>query len=412
MPRNVLQALLTLVLAASARAATPADQAVLTALRHAAPASYATVIRRMAADDELDLVVALTSTEPYAMAPGGPYWWNTKDRLGLFLQSRADSGRVYRLAIEPGPDDDCSIAIERMTREELVLSCIGEKWATYDNRKFIYDVHAKALVKQFAYVPFHAAGLVRGSRGPRFLMNDGQRDLLVTVSGEGTWEVWAAPLGGPPEAIQAFGPGGLFRLQPEKTEIGEESPVIVEGRGGAEHRYELPQSDEQTWRAARPDDVGGRAQFDPNDISEKIGPHQTEAGRLWFGKTFYNGEGATGVGGFGYFDFATRQYRLYSPPQVQRWSVSAILVEPEAIWLGLYRRGEYGDTAGGLLRWDRRREQARHFDAASIVTSIARRGEALYMGAHDGLLVLRDDKLSSFFIDRTAGGSYRVVPRE
>jgi len=407
MPRKALQALLALALAASAPAATPADQAVLTALRRAAPAGQAAVIRRMPAGDELDLVLALASPDPFA-APPGRYWWNTKDRVGLFLQSRADSGRVYRLAVEPGPNDDCSIAIERMTREELVLSCIGEKWATYDNRKFIYDVRAKALVKQFAYAPFHAAGLVRGPRGPRFLMNNGQRDLLVTVSAEGTWQVWAAPQETPPKPAEVFGPGGRFQLVPEKNRFGEDFPVIAEG----ERRYKLPQSDFETWRAARPDYVGSRPQLNPDEENEQMGPRQAETDRLWFGKTFYDGEGWTGVGGFGYFDCATRAFRLFSPPEIQRWSVSTILVEPEAIWLGLYRRGEYGDTAGGLLRWDRRAEQARRFAAASIVTSIARRGEVLYMGAHDGLLVLRDDRIASFFVDRTSGGSYGVVPRE
>jgi hypothetical protein len=242
-------------------------------------------------------------------------------------------------------------------------------------------------------------------------MNNGQRSLLVDVGPEGDWLVTAGPENAPPAQAAAFGPGGRFRLSKEKNQFGSEFPVIVEGPAGSERRYPLPQSDKRTWREARPDDAANPAQLNPAEENEQIGPVQPEGGRLWFGKTFYNSEGATGVGGFGYFDFAGRKYRLDSPPEIWRWSVSAILVEPGAVWLGLFRRGEYGDTAGGLLRWDRATEQARLFPAASIVTSIGRRGEALYLGATDGLLVLRDDRIESYFIDRTTTGRYRVVPR-
>ena len=45
-------------------------------------------------------------------------------------------------------------------------------------------------------------------------------------------------------------------------------------------------------------------------FDERIGPWQLTEGTLWFGKTFYDGEGHTGVGGFGYFDAARKAYRL------------------------------------------------------------------------------------------------------
>jgi hypothetical protein len=396
--------LLILALAAAAPAVTPADQSVLTALGRAAPGAHTAVIRRSAVGNELDLVVALASAQPSVSMAGGRYWWGTKDRLGLFLQSRADADRVYRLAVVPGPNDDCAMAIERITGAELVLSCIGEKWATYDNRKFLFDVRSKALVKQFAYAPFHA---VEVGRGPRILMNDGQRTLQVTVSAGGEWQVAAATASMEAKPAEAFGPGRRFRLASEKNRFGSEYRVIAEG----EDRYELPQSDFETWRQARSDYVGSRPELNPDEKNEQIGPHQAEAGRLWFGRTFYDSEGLTGVGGIGYFDCDAREFRLFSPPEIQRWSASAILVEPEAVWLGLFRRGEYGDAAGGLLRWDRQTEQAGRFKTASIVTGIVRRGETLYMGATDGLLVLRGDQMAGYFIDRTSGGAYRVVPR-
>jgi hypothetical protein len=99
---------------------------------------------------------------------------------------------------------------------------------------------------------------------------------------------------------------------------------------------------------------------------------------------------------------------------MQRWSVSAILVEAGCIWLALYRRGEYGNSSGGLLRWDRVTAQVRSFAVPEVVTHIATSltaavaptGEVVYLGATDGIVVLRGDRITSYFVDRTAGGRY------
>lgn len=175
--------------------------------------------------------------------------------------------------------------------------------------------------------------------------------------------------------------------------------------------YPLPQSDRKTWQAARPDDAKAFIRLNAPEMNEQIGPHQLEGDRLWFGKTFYNGEGLTGVGGFGYFDTATRSYKLYSPPEILRWSVSAILVEPDSVWLALHRRGEYGNTPGGLLRWDRQTKQVQHFELHGVVSAIARSGGALCMGTN-GITVLKDNQIRSYFVDRTSDGRYRVAARE
>jgi hypothetical protein len=58
---------------------------------------------------------------------------------------------------------------------------------------------------------------------------------------------------------------------------------------------------------------------------------------------------------------ATAQYRIIAPPEIYAWSVSAILVEPDSVWLALYRRGEYGNYPGGLLRWDRKAARVQHW---------------------------------------------------
>ena len=136
-----------------------------------------------------------------------------------------------------------------------------------------------------------------------------------------------------------------------------------------------------------------------------------EGGRLWFGKTFYNGEGATGLGGFGYFDTTTASYRLIAPPEIYPWSVSAILVEPQCVWLALDHRGEYGDYPGGLLRWDRKTATVRMFAVKTVVKGMAEAGGTLYLGAGDGIVTVKGEQVASYFVDARADGRCVVVGR-
>jgi hypothetical protein len=74
-------------------------------------------------------------------------------------------------------------------------------------------------------------------------------------------------------------------------------------------------------------------------------------------------------------------------------------------------RGEYGNSAGGLLRWDRKTEQIEVVGRKLSADHIARCGEALCMGA-DGLLVFKDRQLRGYFVDQTSDGRYRIAARE
>jgi hypothetical protein len=322
--------------------------------------------------------------------------------LEILLQDRENTKQVLPLAIETGPNDDCSTRVERFTAQELVLSCVGEKWATYDNQKFVYDVGARKLVGHFSFPSFAAERVLPG---PKFVMKAGERRLLVDIdaaSGDPRVTSAAAPLA-EEESDFAF---GRFRLVRQKNRYGSDYPVIV-GDGAA---YPLAQSDSQTWQRARPDEADAHLQPDPAEMNEQIGPHEMDGGLFWFGKTFYNSEGLTGVGGFGYFDPATASYHLFAPPEMAAWSVSVIRVERDCVWLALYRRGEYGNYPGGLLRWDRNTQSVRRWDMPWIATGMARAGEAIYMGTTDGIAVLRGDRVVSYFVDRSAG-RYRMTER-
>ena len=81
------------------------------------------------------------------------------------------------------------------------------------------------------------------------------------------------------------------------------------------------------------------------------------------------------------------------------------------MWLGLHRRGEYGNSSGGLLRWDRNTNQIRQWKLRSEITSLARSGDTIYMGCPDGIAALREDRIASYFVDQSAGGQYQIASR-
>ena len=150
----------------------------------------------------------------------------------------------------------------------------------------------------------------------------------------------------------SFGAGGRFEFERSTDGFGIRSHGIVERVGSNRTKlYALPQSTADEYIRLRPEDLKMNPftpeQYDRNR-QEVIGPYQVENGKLWFGKQYYDSEGSRGVGAFGYFDTSTRAYTLFSPPQVARYEVSAILVQPDCVWLGLDRFVE--DISKGTRR--------------------------------------------------------------
>ena len=98
--------------------------------------------------------------------------------------------------------------------------------------------------------------------------------------------------------------------------------------GNSYRAYALPRTTPIELAQHRPQVVARYPRYlETNDQSwvlEWMGASVLRTNRLWFGKSFYDGEGRNGVGSFGYFDIDERSYSLTTVPEIADWSTSAI----------------------------------------------------------------------------------------
>lgn len=419
---RVTSLLLLLFMIAGSRmapAATAPDQAVFSAIRRIDPTLVSDkILYRNVVAPDLDLVIAIGGTAEWALDAPEASWfsWNEKQRLGLFLQEKARPDRVYLLTLAAG-SFDCGARIERATSTDTVISCMGEKSYQGMNQKFVYDVRTKALVSHFAYQPFTMIRLFHDSGRTVFvgsdLMNMGTQQMkFVAVEfrtgGSPEFRIldkdeaapWSARVGiaiMPYDPPIRFGDGDTFTF---------DDGSIVDSHG---KKYPLPQSTYDDFAKARPGRVADGYAREGTIIDETIGPVQLEGDKLWFGKTFYDGEGNSGVGGFGYFDTKDHQFHQFLPPEVADFSISAILVEPDTVWMGILHAGEWGDSPAGILRYDRKTHTVHKYDLPDAVNGLVASGNRLLASTSSGIAVIEGDETTRYFVDRTTDGRLRLA---
>jgi hypothetical protein len=413
---RVTSLLLALFIIAGSRmapAATAPDQAVFNVIRHSDPTlvSERTLYRNVVAPD-LDLVIAMGSPPLWALNfDSQGFSWNENQKLGLFLQEKARPGRVYLLALAAG-FPDCEARIERATSTDTVISCMGEKSHQGMNQKFVYDIQAKALVSHFAYQPFAMERVLNVSGRTVFVGTDLQKLVAVEFRPGGSPEFRILVKGEAAPWLARIGTGQDLLDDSAPTRFGEAeaftflSGSIVDRYG---KKYLLHQSTYDEFAKARPGRVADNYVREGTIIEETIGPVQLEGDKLWFGKTFYDGEGNSGVGGFGYFDATDRQYHLFTAPEVADYSISAICVEPDTVWMGINYSGEYGGSPAGVLRYNRNTHAVHKYDLPDAVYGLITSGDRLLASTRSGIAVIEGNETTRYFVDRTTDGRLRLA---
>lgn len=91
-----------------------------------------------------------------------------------------------------------------------------------------------------------------------------------------------------------------------------------------------------------------------SDIEQKVGACVQEGNTIWFGITFYCGEGYCGLGGIGRYDTQTHKLEVRRPKALLNASVSPLAFDGRYLWAGTYDSGECigEDPVSGLVRYD------------------------------------------------------------
>lgn len=385
--------LLGLLCAGHAYAATakPEDGAVIAVLRQSDPALRKfQVLRRTSITDQLDVVLILGGDRWGTLADGSVPW-GEREKLGLFLQDRHDPGRVYLIDIAKG-EPDCWARVARVTQTDAVVSCTGEKSQRQRYRKFIYDARAKALVRQYRYAPFSARRIFPRRDGAIFI--EGHDETLLAIEyatdREPAFRVLSEPEARP----------WIVRFQATAVTKPAPAPAAIPA---------LPRTTYDQFAAARPERVKNGYVRAGTEIHDAIGPWQLDNGRIWFGKSFYDGEGDTGVGGFGYFDAHEHKLQMFEPPEIADWSVTAMVVGPQAVWIGLAWLGEGSSLSGGLLRFDRETKTVRRFEFPDFAQGMTQFQDQILIASDFGIGIVKDQRVSRYFVDQMSDGRYRVV---
>ena len=396
----------------------PQDSPVIPLFQKTRPElKHFAILLRRPLDNRQDLLVAFASPRTAGDDPyHGDRWWAKDAWIGLFLQDRDHPASMRTIGFVPAQSEqEGVIRIRRVSNDELLLIRLPEKGGPLDSVELLIDARAGRLIRDIRYTPFRVSRIAEHNGVPYFLATN-QKDTVV-IRAESSNKYFrivkeAAPVGNNDELHGAlFGPNGGFELVQEPGGFAGKFLVILERRAGKTVRYPLPQSTVEQYTKSRPAAIRNGWRPEAGSIQEEIGPFQVVDGQLWFGRTLYDAEGTSGIGGFGYFDSQMRKYRFFSPAEVRDWSVSAILVEPDALWLSLFHRGEYGDSSGGVIRFDRATQRVRRYKLPSITNAITRYQGRLYFATSDGIAFLDFDRIREFLIDYAAEGQPRLVER-
>ena len=376
------------------------NQPIRGVLKQAGPSlTQTSILHRSQVAANLDLVIAIASPRSLSSPI---IWWGEKEKLGLFLQEQSNPHRVYTLALATG-FAECAARILRATATDAVIQCTGEKSALYPNQKFVYDIRAKSLVSHFAYQPFSMRRILsKPGNGALIVGTDNTRQIAVDFQPSRNPEFRLLNHAEKVEPAAAFRSikFGDFRLIQESRNSFGPRPLIVQSNGT---KHPLPRPTYVQFAQSRPEEVKNGA-TSAVEFDDHIGPWTLEGNNLWFGKRFYDGEGTTGIGGFGYFDTTEKKYHLYAPPEIVDYSVSAIHVNEEAVWMALVHNGEYGGSSGGLLRFDRKSNAIRKFEMPDIGLQFMNIGETLLLATNSEIVVILKGQITKYFIDKTTDG--------
>ena len=290
------------------------------------------------------------------------------------LVDRRDAARSWDVAaiIE---ESETAFAVDRADEHSVVLSRSDPDYGADRGRiKLFFNATTKRLLKRVDFDASHPIDFVDDADAGRTLGID-------------------------PAVVRLLRERGVLSPPPAGAELELPARLVA-------HR--LPQSTYRDFARARPGRVANGYTPDITAIDERVGAFHREGDRFWVAKTFYDGEGETGVGAIGSLDAAGR-YAFLRIPELFDWSVESLLIEPDAIWAARVTHPEGADRSGGLLRYDRKTRRIRLYEVPDVIHAIVRVAGAIFLGTNHGLYVINSNTRTRFRAEPDIDGQFIVV---
>lgn len=269
--------------------------------------------------------------------------------------------------------DDQVFTVERATARVIVLSWLSEPYGSKEGHvKLFLDLAKKQIAKRIDYK--YAQDLSFASD------RDAAAALAITLK-----EV---------EQLRRRGVFSIAGPRPSLPHLFTEHPLPQSTT--AEAIAIRPQFKANGWTAG---DIG---------VNETVGAFQQVGARMWFGKSFYDAEGETGIGAIGWLDQAGA-YSFLNIPALVAWSVSALLVEPPGVWAGLVHHGEGATTSGGIMHHDLQGGRTGIQQVPDVIHSIVNIKGVLFLGTERGLYILRGGVVTRYRMEPAIDGRFVVI---
>jgi hypothetical protein len=130
-----------------------------------------------------------------------------------------------------------------------------------------------------------------------------------------------------------------------------------------------------------------------NDIDQDYGACARSDGSIWFGISYYDGEGSTGMGGIGHHDPKTGKTEIRRPEVLRGSSITQLSYDGEYLWLGTAGNYECTGTPPtlGLVRYHWKTDRALTFldgddgPCGLLVNGFVQLGDDLWIATDLGL---------------------------
>lgn len=193
----------------------------------------------------------------------------------------------------------------------------------------------------------------------------------------------------------------------EQSENFNGKTYYVNKKGVGNHR--IPQPGIEAFKKYRANDVNiGFFEEGHGSFENEIGPHITINNNVYFGISFYDGEGITGVGGIGIFNLKNNKYEIHYIEEIANKSIDKMFFYEDELWCTLYQGGEGAEYHHGVMKYNISDKKYQVYDVPGEVDVVVPWKDSVFVNTSKGFYQIKDGIKKGFFRVNSKG-DYELV---